>query len=101
MVSTALSVRLTHFERTKFRILGAREIMPSIASSVIREQAVRSNIRRCSNDRLIIRGGKSSFFVVVEVGKGFGVSCWTSGLTGAGNAASVSNEQWERRISRM
>ena len=99
MVSTALSVRRTHLERTRFRILGAWEMIPSTASSVTRAHAVKSNIRKFSKVRLIMRGRRSSVLDALELTKGFTTS--VSWRKGAGKAASVSNEQWERRISRM
>ena len=59
--------------------------MFSIASSVIR---VRFEILNGPVDNKRDKSD-SLFFVVVEVGKGFGASSWKSGLTEAGNAASV------------
>jgi hypothetical protein len=60
MFSTDLSVNREHLDKTKFLIFGAWEMMPSMASSVTRAQAVKSSMRRCSKERVRTSGGNSS-----------------------------------------
>src|SRR5882724_5492048 len=100
MLSTAASVSPTHFAKTRLRILEALLTIPSTASSVRFEHAVRSSMRRCSKGRESMRGGYWGMAKGVLLGNGFGPDGGVS-LGGAGKPASLRSEQWESLNSRM
>lgn len=80
--------------------------MPSMASSVMCEQFVRSSIRRCSKGRLSRKDGSSWESLTAEDwGNGLFGGCvereGSYARGGAGKAESVSSTQCDRRISRI